>query len=86
MTPEELSKIAGEIADSIIARAALDREMWSKDEIAKFLKVGRRQVAERYANLPDFPKAYRLPSRTGRGVLRWKASEIIAWAESLERL
>jgi hypothetical protein len=29
----------------------------------------------------NFPKSYRLPSKTGRGHPRWKAEEIVDWVE-----
>jgi hypothetical protein len=49
------------------------------------LKVGPRQVVDRYSNLPGFPEAIRLPSERGQGRKRWKAGEIIAWVDQLER-
>lgn len=65
-----------------INRTPVSVDLWSAKEIADYLKVGPRQVSERYAALPDFPAAIRLPAESGRGHYRWKASEVIAWAES----
>jgi hypothetical protein len=31
------------------------------------------------ASLPDFPKAIRLPTKTGRAQPLYKAAEVIAW-------
>lgn len=56
-------------------------DLWSADEIARYLKRERRTVMESYACLPNFPKAIRLPSKGVRGQPLWKASEVIAWAE-----
>jgi len=58
---------------------------WRAQDIADYLNVCKRQVAERYAMLPDFPKPIRLPSQKGRGLYRWKKSEIIEWVESLRQ-
>jgi predicted DNA-binding transcriptional regulator AlpA len=49
--------------------------------IAQYLKVTPKHVLQRYAPLPDFPQPIRLPSAKGTGQLRWKAKEIIGWAE-----
>lgn len=56
---------------------------WTAKDIAEYVNVSQRQVSERYAMMPDFPKAIRLPSPKGRGVYRWKRSEIIVFFESL---
>ena len=60
----------------------IDIDLWSAREIAAYLKVSPRQVTERYAPLLDFPRPIRLPANKGNGHARWKASEIITWAES----
>ena len=59
-------------------------ELLEAADIAGMLKVNTRQVSERYAMLPDFPKAIRLPSLKGQGQRRWKRSEILAWLDSLQ--
>lgn len=53
-------------------------------EIAEFLHVSSRQVSERYAMQPNFPKPIRLPAPKGRGLYRWKKSEILNWINSLQ--
>lgn len=74
--------LAAAIAGHLTPAIPLEIDLWSGTEIAAYLKVGARQVLERYAPLPDFPKAIRLPtSEGGKGQPRWKASEVIAWAE-----
>lgn len=73
---ELVAAIAGRIAPPI----PLDVDLWSASEIGAYLKRDSRQVLERYAALPDFPKAIRLPSAGGRAQPLWKASEVIAWA------
>lgn len=59
-----------------------DRQLWSADDAAAYLGVSKRTVAERYAVRPDFPRPIRLPSTGTRGLLRWKAAEVMKWAEA----
>lgn len=58
--------------------------LWTAVEIAEFLNVSARQVSERYAMQPDFPKPIRLPSPKGRGLYRWKKVEVLNWINSLQ--
>jgi len=54
--------------------------LWNAETIAAFLQVSPRQVLERYAPMPGFPQAIRLPSVSAKkGHPRWKAEEIIDW-------
>jgi len=77
-----IDQLAAAVAARISPAIPLDIDLWSAAEIAAWLKVGTDQVLERYAPLPDFPKAIRLPTPDGgRGRPRWKAAEVIAWAE-----
>lgn len=74
-----------EVLEQIIGRpqipVALD--LWSKDEIAAYIKQNPRTVAERTTKLPGFPQAIYLPTQSGKGRAHplWKAKEVIAWAE-----
>lgn len=82
-TIDVIEELADRIAKHLPRRIPLSVELWSHAEIALYLKVSARQVAERYAPLPGFPAAYRIPTRgPGRGYPRYKATEVIAWAES----
>lgn len=63
----------------------IDVDLWDASRIGEFLKVGSRQVLERYAPLPNFPRAIRLPTPSGgKGQPLWKAVEVIAWAEKFK--
>lgn len=78
--------IVDQLAEAIARRTArripLAVDLWGYAEIADYLKVSAPQVADRYAPLPDFPRAIRLPSTgRGRGHPRYKAAEVIKWAE-----
>lgn len=69
--------------DQVLRRGYIppDRQLWSADDAAAYLGVSKRTVAERYAVRPDFPRPIRLPSTGTRGLLRWKAAEVMKWAE-----
>lgn len=82
MTDDLIDRLAAAVAERIRKPIPIQVELWSAAEIAAYLKVSQRQVIERYSKLPDFPPAIRLLSagrRSGRP--RWRASEVIAWAE-----
>ncbi len=82
MTAIDLDQLAAAIASHMPRRIPLAVDLWGVSEIAAYLKVEPRHVGERYACLPGFPRAIRLPSQgRGRGHPRYKAAEVIAWAE-----
>lgn len=75
--------LAAAIASHMTRRIPIAVDLWSVAEISAYLKVSPRQVVERYACLPGFPAAIRLPTQgRGRGHPRYKAAEIIKWAEA----
>jgi hypothetical protein len=60
----------------------IDIDLWDIATIATYLKRNVQVVRERMSCLPDFPKAIRLPTTTGRAYPLYKAREVIAWANS----
>ncbi len=61
-------------------------ELWTVEDIASFLKKSRSAVYARVINVPDFPKAIRLPSENGRSLHPlWKAEEIFKWVEKYQK-
>lgn len=77
-----IDQIAAAVAARVAPAIPLHVDLWSAAEIAAYLKMTPRHILERYAPRPDFPKAIRLPAQSGGpGQPRWKASEVIAWAE-----
>ena len=80
------NKTVSGTADPATISIPLRIDLWGAKQIAAYLKVTPRQVLERYALLPGFPRAIRLPSISGkRGAPpRWKAWEIIKWVESFQ--
>lgn len=72
-----------EVLEQIVGRPQIpvQIDLWSKDEIAAYLKLRPRTVRERTTKLPGFPQAIYLPtSGKGRGHPLWKAKEVIDWA------
>jgi hypothetical protein len=81
---ELLEKLANAINRLTKPTIPLSIDLWDVSTIAQFLKRSDSQVRERVTCLPDFPKAIRLPSQNGRGHPLYKATEVIAWVESLQ--
>ncbi len=80
ITHDLIDSLAESIARHTARRIPLSVDLWSRAEIAGYLKVTVRSVTD-YCSMPDFPRAIRLPSRgPGRGHPLYKASEVIAWA------
>lgn len=77
-----LKRLAATIAAQAAPQIPITVDLWSAKEVAAYLKVTPRHVLERYAIMPGFPAPIRLPSPSGGiGHPRWKAKEIITWAE-----
>jgi hypothetical protein len=77
-TEEILTKILERLSAPPPA-VPLSIDLWDIASIAAFLKRDPQVVRERMACLPDFPKAIRLPTKTGRAQPLYKAAEVIAW-------
>ena len=73
--------IIEQLAAAVASRISPVDGLWSARTIAQYMDIGNyRQVLDRYAPHPDFPKAIRVPiAGGGRGQPRWKAEEIRAW-------
>lgn len=77
-------RLADAVAERVTPMVPLNIALWSADQIAAYCSVTRRHVLEAMAPLPSFPRCISLPG-TGpgnRGTRRWKASDVIEWAES----
>ena len=89
MTIDELilQKFDTLIAATRAAAMPIDLKLWDAEHIGLYMCVSTRQVAERYAMRPDFPRPICLPN-SGEGIKttrRWKASEVIEWADRLQQ-
>lgn len=72
------------LAREIAARMAPDSLLDSED-VGALLKCSARQVTERWALAPGFPKALRLTGPDGtKGQPRYRRSAIMAWIDSHE--
>lgn len=58
-----------------------DKALWSDKECGEYFKMSPRNFRETISCRPGFPKFLPL-GETGR-TFRWKAIEVIEWAESL---
>lgn len=67
---------------SVLTRQSIpkDRALWDSEQAASYLCTSRRNFIEHIACKPDFPRAIRLAET--KGGLRWKAQEVMDWAES----
>lgn len=79
-----ISRLAVEIARKLGApKIPLSVDLWDTEHVAAYLKKNPQVVRETIVCLPSFPKAIRLPTPAkGRPQARYKAVEVIAWAES----
>lgn len=59
----------------------LSAQLWDTEAVASYLKRSYTTVRDTILPLPGFPQAIRLPGK-GRSYPLYKASEVIAWAES----
>lgn len=58
-----------------------DKVLWDASMVGAYLGVSARQVAERYCFRRGFPDTIQLPTDGGKGQKRWKAKEVMDWAE-----
>lgn len=87
-----IERIAVAVANHVRTALPVSVTLWDAERIAEYLVRSPRVVRERVVTLPGFPKPIRIPSvqsgkhagKGGRGkaLPRWKAAEVIAWAES----
>ncbi|MDI3260276.1 MAG: hypothetical protein QJR02_11330 [Sinobacteraceae bacterium] len=77
-----LDRLAQEIAARLPRTVSPEIELWDASMVATYLGVTPARVREHYSTLPGFPVAIRLPATGSKpGHPRWKAAEIIDWAE-----
>lgn len=74
---EILTKLDQLIQELKTPALPLSDTLWSAEDVGKYLGVSSRNVTERYATHPKFPRA----RKPGGGRPRWVASEIIEWAK-----
>jgi hypothetical protein len=57
--------------------------LWTTDDVCTYLRVEKTKLRA-YLAMPKFPKAIRLPSDKGAGHPRYKAMEVMQWAEGYQ--
>jgi hypothetical protein len=85
MSEEDLiERIVHELDKRVRPTVPIEHALWSTKEIGEYLQRPAQVVRERIVCLPGFPTAIRLPLGDGKGTAhpRWKAVEVIEWAES----
>jgi len=63
----------------------MNEKLLPPSDLAKLLGVSTRQITDRYAHHPNFPKAIRLPSLKGKGLMRWRESAIMEWLDRQQK-
>ena len=61
----DLAELIAVAVAAAMADRFQDRELWDAKTIGHHMGVSNRQVLERYAPLPSFPKAIRVPVAGG---------------------
>lgn len=77
---ELIDKLAVAVAQKVKPAVPLDVALWDIESIAVYLIVSKAQ-AQRYIAMPGFPDRARFSSEKGKGHPRWRAREVIEWAE-----
>lgn len=80
----EIDQIAAAVAARIKPELPISIDLWSSTELAAYFKQTPYHTLQRVASHPTFPRPVRIPTTQGKGHPRWKAREVIAWAESFQ--
>jgi hypothetical protein len=59
-------------------------DLWDTEHIAAYLKYAYSTVRDKILPLPSFPKPICVQTANGSGLPRYKAREVIKWAENLQ--
>lgn len=81
---EFVERLADALAGYVRPTIPLAIDLWDIATIAKYLKRDPQVVRERMACLPGFPKAIRLPTKSGRAQPLYNATEVIEWVQSFK--
>lgn len=80
---ESIDRIADAVAQRLAVKPQVE-PLWKAEEVAAYLQVSPRQVAERLSKRPGFPPPIVMPCDKGSGRMRWDREKVIAWAERKE--
>lgn len=62
----------------------IEIDLWDTEHIAAYLKYSYSTVRDKIICLPSFPRPIRINTANGTSLPRFKAREVIQWAESLQ--
>ena len=73
-------KILLEILNELKAQNAATGELWTVDDVARYLRLSKSSVQSRVIGKSGFPRAVRIPTEAGMGGgRRWYRKEVVAW-------
>jgi hypothetical protein len=76
-----IPRLAAAVAALVRPVIPFEFDLWDVATVAAFLKKSEPYVRERFAPLPDFPKAIRPPNTAGgKSQALYRATEVFAWA------
>lgn len=86
MSEIDYEKLAEAIAHKLSLLPPPDKIIWTAEQCADYLGVGRRHFVDRVSKQWGFPAAIKLPTDTGsRGHDRWYAADIQNWVSQHKR-
>lgn len=62
----------------------IEIDLWDTEHIAAYLKYSYSTVRDKILPLPSFPKPICIRTANGSGLPRYKARDVVKWAESLQ--
>ena len=74
-----VEKLLLEILNELKSQRAERSELWSADDIARYMRLSRSSVQSRVITRREFPRAVRIPTENGLGGRRWYAKEVKDW-------
>lgn len=67
------------LADAVLTGVPVDKRLWTAEACAQYLGYSRSHFLQHIACRPDFPRSRHVGK--GDGGRRWKAAEVIEWAD-----
>ncbi len=86
MNDIDYEKLADAIARRMRALPPPDKVIWTADQCAEYLGIGRRHFVDKVSKAGGFPTAIKLPTDNGsRGHDRWHATDIQDWVSKQKK-
>jgi predicted DNA-binding transcriptional regulator AlpA len=81
-TDAPLLEAINRLADAILTGVPVDKRLWNSESCAQYLSITREHFLAHIACRPDFPHALHIGAGVSGKGRRWKAQDVIEWAES----